>query len=170
MAFLASAQKLILPLLIVVSLMLIVMLQFGFIFLMLAMLPSITIYFLDTDPHRATFRTVFACNLAATIPSLTPMFISGLKFKHYEVGTIIGDPRAWMLIYGGAAGGWVLIYLCRYLSRVGLTMQYELRASMQERLQERLLEEWGEPLKKFTEKLELQRNKSGQEDEDEEEE
>lgn len=156
MALLNTAQKLVPVLLIIVSLMLIVMLQFGFIFLLLALLPSIAAYFVDTDPSRPAFRTVFAANLAATLPSLTPMFKSGLKFKHYEVGGIIGDPKVWMLIYGSAAAGWCIIFICRQIARTMLAFQYEFRAASLERAQARLVDEWGTQVRQLTEVAETE--------------
>lgn len=151
MAIINTAQKLIPALLVIVSIMLIVMLQFGFIFLVIALLPSIAAYYADSDPTRTTFRTIFACNLAATIPTLTPIFSSGLKFKHYNVESIMANPKVWMMVYSGAAAGWCIIYLFRYVARLFLTFQYGYRASSLERAQKRLLEEWGDTIRESTE-------------------
>ncbi len=140
-------QKLILPLMIIVVIMLIIMLQMGFVFLLLALLPSIAAYFVDTDGDRANFRTIFACNLAATIPSITPVFISGLKFKHYEVGGMIANPQIWLFIYGGALLGWGGIYFARHIARIVLEIQYRLRIIALERSQAKILEEWGDNVK-----------------------
>ena len=151
MALLNKAQKLVPVLLILVSIMLIIMLQFGFIFLLLALLPSIAFYFVDGEPSRSTFRTIFAANLAATLPPLTPMFKSGLKFKHYEIGSVVGDPKVWLMIYGAAAIGWIIIYICRHVARAILAFQYEYRAASLERLQGRLVDEWGPQVRQLTE-------------------
>ncbi len=150
MFLLRIGQKLILPLLIVVCILLIVMLQLGFIFLILALLPSITAYFVDEDYDITTFRTIFACNLAATIPALTPIFVSGLKMKHYEVGSVIGNPNVWLFIYGGAAIGWVMIHFSSQIAYVFLDIQYKLRFASLEKAQERILEEWGDSVKPET--------------------
>ncbi len=140
-------QKLIVPLMIIVCILLIGLLQLGFIFLILALLPSITAYFIDEDYYRINFRTIFACNLAATIPTITPMFISGLKLKHFDIGAVIGNPQVWLFIYSGAAIGWCMIYISGHLARVFLDIQYKFRSAALEKSQAKLLEEWGDTIK-----------------------
>ncbi len=140
-------QKLIFPLMVIVCILLIGLLQLGFIFLILALLPSITAYFIDEDYDRTNFRTVFACNLAATIPTLTPMFISGLKLKHYDISSVIGSPQVWIFIYSGAAIGWCMINVSGHVARLVLDMQYKFRSASLEKTQVKLLEEWGDTIR-----------------------
>jgi hypothetical protein len=147
MFLLRIGQKLIIPLMVIVCMLLIAMLQFGFIFLVLALLPSIAAYCVDEDYERSTFRTIFACNLAATMPTLTPMFVSGLKFKYFEIGGTISDPKVWLFIYGGAGVGFGMIYFGRGIGRIILTLKHKFQISFLERSQEKLLEEWGEQVR-----------------------
>lgn len=140
-------QKLIFPLMILVCIMLIIMLQMGFILLLIALLPSIAAFFVDTDYERINFRTIFACNVAATIPTITPVFLSGLKFKHYDVTSIIVNPKVWLFIYSGAAVGWVMIHFGGQVAHAFLEIQYKFRNANLEKSQERLLEEWGDTIK-----------------------
>jgi hypothetical protein len=147
MFLLKIGQKLIFPLMVLVSILLIAMLQMGFIFLLIALLPSIAAYFVDDEHDRITFRTIFACNLAATIPSITPVFISGLKMKHYDVNSMIASPNIWLFIYSGAAIGWCMVYFGKYIARTILEIQYKIKIAYLEKIQERLLEEWGDSLK-----------------------
>lgn len=143
MLIIRIGQKLIPFLMAVVVLMLIVMLQFGFIFLCIALLPSIAAYFLEEDPERPAFRTIFACNLAATIPTARPMFISGLRFKYFDVTQTLLDPKVWMFIYLGAALGWAMIYFGYSIGMIFLTIKHRINVGMLERAQAKLLEEWG---------------------------
>lgn len=147
MSLVRIGQKFILPIFIIVCILLIVLLQLGFIFLILALLPSITAYFFDEDHDSMMFRTVFACNLAATLPTLTPLFVSGLKFKHYDIGSVMGDPSIWIFIYGGAAIGWGMIHFGSQIAHIFLDIQYKLRSASLERGQEKILEEWGDSVK-----------------------
>lgn len=147
MFLLKIGQKLIVPLMVIVCMMLIAMLQFGFIFLVIALLPSIAAYCVDNDFERSTFRTIFACNLSATIPTLTPMFASGLKFKYFDVGGTIADPKVWAFIYGGAGVGFGMIYFGRGIGRIILTIKHKLQIGFLERSQEKLLEEWGDKVR-----------------------
>jgi hypothetical protein len=140
-------HKLVLPLLVIVCILLIAMLQFGFIFLVVALLPSIAAFFVDSGYERSAFRTIFACNLAAIMPTITPMFVSGLKFKHYEIGQTVSDPKVWLYIYSGAAIGWGMIYFGLGIGRVVLSIKHKFKVRMLEWAQEKLLEEWGEQVR-----------------------
>jgi hypothetical protein len=80
----------------------IVILQFGFIFLMGALLPSLAAYYVDNTRGKHAFKTVFACNLAATLPSLTPMVHSLLNFQHYDALPLLLNANAWLFIYMGS--------------------------------------------------------------------
>jgi hypothetical protein len=140
-------EKALLPLLLVSSLVLIIILQFGFIFLLLALLPSIVAYFTDGLRGKPAFKTVLACNMAATLPSLIPMLEAGVKLKHYDIFSTLISPNTWLLVYSGAGAGWCLIYLCRYIARFAIMMFYEYNIAMLESQQKRLVEEWGQQIK-----------------------
>jgi hypothetical protein len=159
MFLLKIGQKLIMPLMIIVSILLIILLQLGFIFLLIALLPSIAAYFVDDDSELTTFRTIFACNLAATLPTLTPIFVSGLKFKHYEIGSVIGDPKVWLFIYSGAGIGWCIIHFGSQVARAILEIQYKFRSAHLEKMQNKLLEEWGDTVKQLTETKSKDKNR-----------
>ena len=53
----------------------------------------------------------------------------------------------WLLVYSGAAAGWCLIYLCRFIARFIVTLMYEYNTSSLENMQKRLVEEWGQEIK-----------------------
>jgi hypothetical protein len=140
-------NKAFLPLMIVVGAAAIVLLQFGFIFLLLALLPSFMASYVDTEAGKPAFKTVFACNLAATLPYLVPMLEAGVKLRHYDTSAILDNPSTWLFVYSGAAAGWCLIYLCRFIARFVVMMMYEYNIAMLEAQQKRLLEEWGQQIK-----------------------
>jgi len=135
------------PVFIVMSVGLVVLLQFGFIFLMLAMLPSCVAFFIDRDKGRPTFKTVTACNFAAIVPSAAPMFQAAMHLRHYDVSVLMGDPSVWLFILSGAGAGWCLIYLCRFIARFVVTLMYEYNIVSLENFQKRLIEEWGQQIK-----------------------
>jgi hypothetical protein len=136
-------SKLYLALLLMVSGFLIVVLQFGFIFLLVALLPSMVAYFVDLDPQKSKFKVVFSCNLAATFPTLAPMFQAGIQLRRYDISVLTSNPDIWLIIYGGAAAGWCLLYLCNQLAYfvVGARNEYIIRNIEDE--QKRLVSEWG---------------------------
>lgn len=128
------------PVLAIGSVLGIVLFKSGFIFLLLAMLPTVMAYYMDHTEDRSMFKTVFACNFAATLPTLAPMLQAS---KHYDIGTVMTTPMVWLFVYGGAAAGWCLIYLCRLVSRLFIVLLYEYRITALERVQKRLVDEWG---------------------------
>lgn len=141
------ASKAAVPVLILVSIALIVLLQLGFIFLLLALLPSVAAYFIDTNAGKPLFKTVLSCNFAATLPSLAPMIRASIHLHHYDVAPILQDPLIWLFVYSGAAAGWGLIFLCRFIARFIVTIMYEYSITSLENLQRHLVEEWGPQIK-----------------------
>jgi hypothetical protein len=139
--------KALMPILAIICLALVVFLQFGFIFLMLALAPSLVAFFIDREPGKPTFKVVIACNLAATMPSLAPMLQATMHAKHYDVSTVMSDPTVWLFVLSGAAAGWCLIYLCRFIGRFIYTLVYEYNIATLENVQKHLVEEWGQQVR-----------------------
>lgn len=124
----------------------IVVLQIGFIFLILALMPTIVAFYTDTDRKRSIFKIVGSGNLAATLPTLIPMLKDAMRMKHYDIESVITDPMMWMFIYMGAAAGWAMIYICRFISRFVVTMTYEYNITNLKKQQKKLVDEWGEDI------------------------
>lgn len=136
-------QKAYMPLFLTLSVVLMVLLQFGFVFLLIALLPSIMAFFVDSNEGKPIFKTVLFCNFAGALPSLGPMLKSGLQFQYHDISSTMASPHVWLFIYGGAAAGWGLIYLCRFIAQFLLIITYEYKVMSLERFQKKLIEEWG---------------------------
>lgn len=144
----AGVSKLMLPVFILLGIALLVMLQFGFIFLLLATLPSFVAYYIDADKGKPTFKIVAACNFAATLPSIMPMIRASLKMKHYDVSYVLQDPDVWLIVYGGAALGWGIVYSCRIMANAVISIIYDYNRESLEQFQGKLVREWGEDITK----------------------
>ncbi|MDX2112231.1 MAG: hypothetical protein SFW63_00640 [Alphaproteobacteria bacterium] len=140
--------------LIVSSLVGIVVLKFGFIFILIAILPSIVAYFIDRDAYKSAFRVVLLCNLCAMIPYLMPMLSAAARMQPYDVMALMSDPIVWLVVYSGAAVGWSLIFLCSYIARFLVILYCEYQISRLDRFQKKLVIEWGERVKQEQEKSE----------------
>lgn len=125
----------------------IVVLQFGFIFIMGALLPSVAKFYGDTTRGKQEFKTVFACNLAAMLPSLTPMVHSLLNLKMYDGLPLLLDSMSWLYAYMGAGAGLCLLFLCSFIGRFLVTLNYEYQVTALEAMQKNLVEEWGQQIK-----------------------
>ena len=141
-----SESKLLKPGLIVASLILILVLQLGFIFILIALLPAMVAYFIDRSPHKSEFRVILICNMTATLPSLSPMVNAAIQMKRIDILPVMTDPITWLIIYSGAAAGWCLIFLCRFIARFLITIYFEYRINSLQRLQAKLVKEWGEQI------------------------
>ena len=139
--------KLYAALLLIVSGFLIIILQYGFIFLMIALLPSFVAHFIDPDPTKPKFKVVACCNIAATMPMMAPMFEASFHFQPYDITALLSNPNLWLFIYGGAGIGWCLIYLCNQLAFYIVDARNEFVISQIEAQQRQLIEEWGPQVK-----------------------
>src|SRR5436305_1903698 len=95
----SGLSKAIIPVCLALAAVLIVMLQFGFIFLLIALLPSVVAFYTNGDKNRATFKIVGACNVAATLPTLAPMLQASLNTRHYDIVSVMQDPKIWLFVY-----------------------------------------------------------------------
>lgn len=140
-------KKLLLFLLFIVSCVLIVVLQFGFIFLLIAMLPAFVAYFIDTSRSKHKFQVVFFCNVAAVLPTLAPMFEASFHFQPYDITVLVSNPAVWLFIYGGAAIGWCMLYFSNHIAVYIIGARNDYVIHQIEDQQRWLVEEWGEQVK-----------------------
>ena len=133
--------------LIFAAVLLLFVLKLGVIFILLAILPTIVAYFIDTTEGKQATRVVGACNLAATLPTVLPLFAAGIRMERIEIGPLMADPVNWLIIYGGAALGWLLVFFCRAISRFFIVVYLEYKIASLERFQQKLLDEWGQSIR-----------------------
>jgi hypothetical protein len=139
----AMRSKLFMPVVIVNCVVLALVMKLGFIFVLLAMLPTVAAYYIEQNNGKPAFKVIAACNLAAAMHTLLPMLSKAIQFEKIELLPIMTSPRIWLVIYGGAALGWCLIFICRYLARFIVIMYFDHQTTTLERFQKKLLEEWG---------------------------
>jgi hypothetical protein len=140
-------NKIILPLLLILCFAAVIILQLGFIFIMLAMLPTLVAYFMDNHHGLPLFKTVAACNISALLPVIAPMIEAVMHMDPFDPVEFMSNPMNWLIVFGGAALGWVLILLCRIIGSFIMTIIYEYNIASLEKTQKRLIEEWGQNIK-----------------------
>lgn len=126
---------------ILISTVFIVTLKAGFIFFLLGLLPTVLAFIIDDHPRKHVYKAVLACNLAGMLPPLSHMV--GTRVTSSALQGIISDPAVWLLIYGSAAAGWALVWICRGVAMMYMSVYTANRLSALERAQQRLVEEWG---------------------------
>ncbi len=143
----SKVNKVIIPLLLVISFAAVIVLQLGFIFIMLALVPALAAYFIDNHPGLPIFKTVLACNLAGILPIVNPMLKAAFNMEAFDAVSIMSNPLNWVVVYGSAVLGCALIFLCRVIASFIMTIVYEYKVAALERTQKRLLDEWGQNIK-----------------------
>lgn len=132
-------------LLIPLSLVLIVVLQGGFVFVVFGLMPSLVAYFVDGHTGKPTFKTVLAFNLAGILPTMNDVVQSDSMGATMQV--LMGDAYSWFLVYGAAACGYGILLCSRSLTQIGIIITDQTRTDMLTKKQAALVEEWGQRVK-----------------------
>lgn len=118
----------------------------AFSFVAIGMLPCITANITDNRPGRFASKTVTAFNLAGIFPHLVAIFTSGSP--NNTALSLLQNPNSWLLVYGLAAIGWVIVFLIPHIVHIYLDIKSVYIINKLESFQEALVEEWGEEIKK----------------------
>ncbi len=125
---------------------LIITLQIGFIFFVFALLPSLVAFFIDDSRKKYVYKTVLACNLAGMLPTLMEFSQSKLSVASLEM--TMSNPKVWLIAYGAAAGGWMLVWCCRAVAIWLIAVTCQNKISSLERAKKEMIEEWGMQIKR----------------------
>jgi hypothetical protein len=132
---------------IVITMILVMVLKTGMIFCVLAMLPAIVAYYFDRSPTQYIFHTVFACNLAATLPFIGQMLRNNVD--SVEIQAVMTNGLHWLIIYGAAGFGWLLVFTAPVFAKGLINMMHQRQIHRLERTQNRITSEWGKEVEKF---------------------
>ena len=137
-----KGSKLKLAGIIILSLIAIILLKMTFILLVVGMLPTAVVYFVDNSKTRSLFHTVMACNLAGVLPFVGELWASGNQTS--MVGMMLSDMQRLLIMYSAAALGWGLMYVCPIAARFMISGINTHNIQKLKHRQKRLEEEWGE--------------------------
>ncbi len=125
----------------VISLMVLVISRYAFIFFTAAMLPTIFAIFFDKNSHRCLSATICSFNLIGVMPYLIRMWES--SSVDYVAKQILADVGTWMIIYGAAFIG-QLLYASMPLLIVKLySTKINVKISKYEKKHKSLCDQWG---------------------------
>lgn len=130
------------------SFLLMGLLRTGFLIIIVALLPSIIAYYYDMTRQRYLFRSVFLSNLTGLMPYLGRMLRYGPSSG--ALHQVMSDPSAWLIIYGAAMMGWLLVQICPLLAQMMISGYHQSQLARYERLQKRIEEEWGPEVTQFS--------------------
>ena len=124
-----------------VCLGLMAVLRTGFLFVIMALLPTIVAYYTDTSKERYAFKTIFAMNLAGLLPSLGRMLRVGASSALLQ--STMGDATNWLMIYGAAMVGWLLVEICPMIAQVLIIGLHQTQIGRLEKVKKKIETEWG---------------------------
>ena len=135
-------------LLYLVSFIMMGVLRTGFMFVVIAMLPSIVTYYIDQSKRQYIFKTIFACNLSGVMPFIARMLHDGPSSATME--EIMGSANNWILIYGSALVGFFLIRLAPMIAHTMINGFHRTQVARLARNQKRIENEWGQEVTQFS--------------------
>ncbi len=139
-------------LLILFSLIMMGVLRTGFMLILIGLLPAIVTYYTDTTRKHYMFKSVFACNLAGMMPFIGQLLHNGPRSSIMQ--DIMGDGSNWMIIYGSAFIGWLMV---KTAPMIALTLINGFHGTQIARLksnQRRIENEWGKEVTQFSKRPE----------------
>jgi uncharacterized membrane protein len=122
-------------------------LRTGFIFIIIAMLPSVVAYYFDQSDHRYTFKSIFYCNTAGILPYLAQLIQYGPRSSNIQ--GIMDHPVTWMVVFGSATGGLLLTLLGPIIGEILITSLHQTQVRNLQRAQKRIEKEWGSEISRF---------------------
>jgi hypothetical protein len=106
------------------------------------LIPTVVVLFIDRSHPRYLTYTVGAMNFAGTAPFLFAVIHAG--FRITDAAAQLGEPYAWLVMYGAAAAGWLISYSTPSLARMVVELQIAQKRRALEALAAAVREEWGE--------------------------
>ena len=134
--------------LIIISVLMMAVLRTGFVFVVIALLPAIVAYFMDRSRYLHIFKCVFCFNLSAVIPSISKLLVAGPS--NFLINELMGDTLNWMLIYGAALMGLMLVNMMSSLAQVMVSTFHKNHVVNLNNNQKKIEQEWGHEVTQFS--------------------
>jgi hypothetical protein len=134
--------------LIPIMLVLVVVMEAGFILILFGIIPTIIAFYADTSEERLKVATIACCNLSGVMP-----YAMDLHNAHNSWSTLtamLSDPLIWLHMYGMAGFGYLLMRLCPMMYHLSLRAINRSLAFQMEQRQDALAKEWGEEIRSET--------------------
>jgi hypothetical protein len=138
-------------LLIISSIAMMVFLRTGFVFVVMGMMPAIVAYYGDSSRKHYLFKTVFALNLSGVLPFVGRMLREG---PQSSMQAIMQSLDTWVMIYGAAMSGYLLVTVTPILAHVLLGNFHVGQAERIRSILQKIESEWGDEVTKFSKKEE----------------
>ncbi len=132
-----------------ILLVLVVVMEAGFLLVLFGVIPTIIAFYADTSEERLKVSTIACCNLSGVLPYAMELHKSHNSWS--RLTAMLSDPLMWLQMYGMAGLGYALIRFCPMFYQMGLRAVNGSIAFQMEQRQEVLVKEWGEDIRMGTE-------------------
>ncbi|NNE82482.1 MAG: hypothetical protein HKN28_00775 [Alphaproteobacteria bacterium] len=112
------------------------------ILLFVGMAPTAVAIFIDREPDKHAAISVAMLNFAGLSPFLVDFVLGSASLG--EAIALVSNVFVLVVIYGAAAGGWVLVLLLPPVSAIVLSSLTDGRIEALRKEQKQLVEDWGE--------------------------
>lgn len=126
--------------------LMIALMQHAYVFFLTGMLPTIVARLVDRTKRKYYFSIVMGFNLAGVAPFMADLWHRNNSASAVE--SMFADPYIWLIMYGCAAIGWVLIFTAPELALKIVQFFNQGKVSALEQKQRELLEEWGQEIRR----------------------
>jgi len=111
----------------------------------IGMMPSIVANLIEHRKRRLASKTVTALNIAGILPLVFSLARS--SDPNFTAQGAFNDPYIWLMIYGFAGFGWLVVSIVPQIAFLILTVKADFTIRKLQALQQQLVEEWGEKIK-----------------------
>ena len=121
----------------------------GFLFIVVALLPTIIMHYVDRSRLRYKFKTIRACNVSGLLPFIAEMIKHGPTSSVLE--RIMSDPLSWMIVYGASLFGLLLVRITPHIAHAFISQFHSSQANSLKDHQNNIEKEWGDEVTQFSE-------------------
>ena len=107
-----------------------------------SLVPAVVATVVDRRPKRWASRTVVFFNIAGLLPSLFDIFLSADPDN--SAMHQLSDPYVWLMVYGFAGFGWVVVYIIPQVVFLFLLIRSDHTIAKLESKRQALVDEWGD--------------------------
>ncbi|MBL0319411.1 MAG: hypothetical protein IPP74_09035 [Alphaproteobacteria bacterium] len=125
-----------------VGLSLIAVSSYGFLFMLLALMPGIVAYSVDKTFNKYASKCICTMNFTGFMPSIFEIFNSHDPSAYGKI--VLLDPLNWLISYTAASCGWLLVWSIPQITMLIYISRSDSRGKRLHNSQERLIEEWGQ--------------------------
>lgn len=112
---------------------------------LVSLLPGVVASVVDRRPRKYASKTVLCFNVAGLLPACMDVIMSANPDATAQQQ--LADPFIWLMVYGFAAFGWLVVYVIPQMVFLFLVVRSDHTVAKLEGRRKELIEEWGDRVK-----------------------